>query len=363
LKSGPQSAGNKDATGGHSRALPYAAAFLVTVLWSSSYVLIKWELSEIPPLYFATLRYALAFLVLLGVDAAASRRDPRGQPSWKKPTLLLIAIGISGYTVAQGLQFVGLYYLPAVTTSLLLNFTPFFVLVIGWALIGESASLAQLAGLILAVIGAYLFFSEGMTWGGNWLGVAIVVVSGVGWAFYVVLVRVVHRSGAIGPLRLTTVTMGVGVAGMAVLTAATGEYAPLTSAGVATIVWLATVNTALAFFLWNWVLKSIPAYELSVLQDLMLVEIALLSVVFLQETLTFVMVGGMGLVLVGVLVVQMGRKSDASSPPATSTGTATRERTASPSDQTPPRAPAELPPGGAPLYPVAHRPSPTGEAF
>ena len=285
-------------------ALPYAAAVLVTVLWSSSYVLIKWGLSDIPPLYFATLRYALAFAILLAAEGALGRRAPKGAPLGRRRAALLVLAGIAGYTVAQGLQFVGLYYLPAVTTSFLLNFNPFFVLVLGVGILGEGASLAQFGGLALALAGAWAFFSEKVAWGGEWLGVSIVLVSGVGWAVYLVSVRLLQRSGYVGSLDLTTVTMGVGVAGMAVLTAVSGEYTTLTASGVIVIVWLATANTALAFFLWNWALRTIPAYELTVLQNVMLVEIAIFAFVFLQETITPVLVLGMALVLAGVFIVQ-----------------------------------------------------------
>ncbi|HKZ55913.1 MAG TPA: DMT family transporter [Anaerolineales bacterium] len=40
-------------------------ALFVTFLWSTSWVLIKWGLDEIPPLIFAGLRYGLGFLCLL----------------------------------------------------------------------------------------------------------------------------------------------------------------------------------------------------------------------------------------------------------------------------------------------------------
>ena len=285
-------------------ALPYAAAIVVTLLWSSSYVLIKWGLSDIPPLYFATLRYALAFLVLLAVETAFGRREPKAGPIGRRRAALLVIAGVAGYTVAQGVQFVGLYYLPAVTTSFLLNFNPFFVMALGMGLLGEGASILQLGGLALALAGAYAFFSEQVSWGGQWLGILIVVASGVGWAVYLVSVRLLHRTGYVGSLRLTTSTMGVGVVGMVVLTVLSGQYAPLTPGGIAIIAWLATANTALAFFMWNWALRSIPAYELTVLQNVMLVEIALFAFVFLQETITTVMVVGMALVLAGVFVVQ-----------------------------------------------------------
>jgi drug/metabolite transporter (DMT)-like permease len=292
-------------------AVPYVVAVVVTVLWSSSYVLIKWGLSNIPPLYFATLRYALAFIVLLAVEATVGRREAKGGPTDGKQIGLLVLAGITGYTIAQGLQFVGLYYLPAVTTSFLLNFNPFFVLALGMGLLGEGTSSIQLGGLGLALVGAWAFFSERVAWSGQWLGILIVVVSGVGWAVYLIVVRLLHRSGYIGSLRLTTVTMGFGVVGMAVLTVLSGQYAALTTSGILIIIWLATANTALAFFMWNWALRSIPAYELTVLQNVMLVEIALFAFVFLQETITSLMVVGMALVLAGVFVVQSqaGRRS------------------------------------------------------
>ena len=40
-------------------------ALFVTLLWSSSWVVIKFSIEEIPPLTFAGLRYFIAFLILL----------------------------------------------------------------------------------------------------------------------------------------------------------------------------------------------------------------------------------------------------------------------------------------------------------
>ena len=287
------------------RALPYAAALFTTVLWSSSYVLIKEGVAEIPPLYFATLRYGLAFLILLAADLALSRRGRTQRHLGRRKCLLLVAAGVSGYTIAQGLQYVGLYYLPAVTTSFILNFNPMFVLLLGVGLLGERVTPAQLFGFGVAILGAFAFFSERIAWGGQVFGVAVVVASGVGWAIYMVAVRSFYGPHGLSPLRLTTATMGVGVAGMVVLTAASGQYAPLTIGGALTVVWLATANTAFAFVLWNWSLKAIPAYEMTILQDLMLIEIALFAFFFLGESVTPVMAGGMGLVVAGVLVVQL----------------------------------------------------------
>jgi len=297
-----------------TRGGPYAAAFLVTVLWSSSYVLIKWGLADVPPLFFATVRYALAFLILLAFNLSTGTRSKMNVPGGRKQAALLVVAGLTGYTVAQGFQYVGLFFLPAVTTSFLLNFTPIFVLLIGMVTLNEKPSRLQITGLVIALAGAYLFFYERISWQGEWLGVVVVLVSGLGWAVYVIVVRRLQMTKALSSLRLTTVTMGVGVAGMLILSAATEEIAPLTLNVLIVVVWLATVNTAVAFFLWNWVLKTVPSYELTMVQNLMLIEIALFAFVFLQETITTLMVMGMALVLCGALAVQLRSRRMENSP-------------------------------------------------
>ena len=115
------------------RAKPYLVAIVVTLLWSSSYVLIKQGLAEIPPLYFATLRYLLAFGVLGLVTLILPRRREATTVPARTPRRTLLVAGICGYTIAQGFQYVGLFFLPAVSTAFILTFNPIFVLVIGIA--------------------------------------------------------------------------------------------------------------------------------------------------------------------------------------------------------------------------------------
>jgi len=49
----------------HSHLKAILLALLVTFLWSTSFVIIKIGLAEIPPLTFAGLRYTIAFICLL----------------------------------------------------------------------------------------------------------------------------------------------------------------------------------------------------------------------------------------------------------------------------------------------------------
>lgn len=126
-------------------------AFFVTFLWSSSYVLVKIGLKEIAPLSLVSLRYIVASLILI---IAAVLRGNNLLLIDSRHLFHIVILGVSGYTVAQGLQCVGLFYLPAVSVTFLLNFTPVIVLVFGALALKEYPRPHQLLGMALVLIGA-----------------------------------------------------------------------------------------------------------------------------------------------------------------------------------------------------------------
>jgi drug/metabolite transporter (DMT)-like permease len=80
------------------------------------------------------------------------------------------------------------------------------------------------------------------------------------------------------------------------------------------IAWLAVVNTAFAFTLWNQTLRTLSAVESSIINNLMLPQIAILAFVFLGETLNGKEIAGLALVSLGVIVVQLQKKQIALPP-------------------------------------------------
>ncbi len=100
-------------------------ALLVTFLWSTSYILIKIGLRGLNPIAFAAYRYALASIILI-IFVTLRYKGSKGLGS--KHLLMLLIVGFTGYFVAQGLQFLGLYYLPAITVTFILNMSPIFVI-------------------------------------------------------------------------------------------------------------------------------------------------------------------------------------------------------------------------------------------
>lgn len=121
----------------HARAV--SQALFVAFLWSTSWVLIKVELDEIPALTFAGLRYALAFVLLTPLLLRREARRALGRLT-RGQWLLLVALGLVMFTLTQGAQFLALDRLPAQTTSLVLSFSPVVVAFLGMARLAGRSS-------------------------------------------------------------------------------------------------------------------------------------------------------------------------------------------------------------------------------
>ncbi|MDX1687278.1 MAG: DMT family transporter [Candidatus Promineifilaceae bacterium] len=279
-------------------------ALLVTFLWSTSWVLIKIGLEEIPPLTFAGLRYALAFLILLAWARASGRlaalRKVEGR-AWGQ----LILLGLLLYAVTQGAQFMGLHYLPAITLSLILSFAPAAVAVLGILTLGERLIGRQWAGIGLFLLGALLYFGGEALPAGQALGLAIGVVGLLTNAVSAVLGRAVNATRRLEPLTVTLVSMGVGSAALLGTGVATQGLPAVSLKGWLIIGWLAAVNTAFAFTLWNRTLRELPAVESSIINNTMLIQIAVLAWVFLGERPGGREMAGLALAAVGALLVQL----------------------------------------------------------
>lgn len=290
----------------HARAI--AQALFVTFLWSTSWVLIKFGLNEeIPALTFAGLRYTLAFLCLLPIvlrqrDSLTFVRRLRRR-NW----LHLIVLALLWYTVTQGAQFVSLSYLPAATVNLLLSFSAVVVAGLGIVLIGEQPSRTQWGGLLLYLLGAGIFFYPVSLSQSEFIGVAVALLGVLTNSLSAVIGRSLNRAHVLPPVLMTTVTIGIGGIILLAVGIVTQGLPPLSLTSIAVIGWLAAVNTALAFSLWNLTLKTLSALESSIINNMMMIQIPILAWIFLGEALTWKAAVGLLVALLGILIVQMRR--------------------------------------------------------
>jgi len=289
----------------HLRAV--AAALLVTFLWSSSWVLIRWGLDDeaLQPVTFAALRYGLAALLLIGW--VASKRPLRQSISDldRRSLIQIIILGVAFYTITQGAQFVAIDNQPAATTSLVLSWSPLLVAALGSLFIAETATRRQIAGAILVAAGAWAYFAGDL--GATAVGMMAALIAMAANVASSLLGRNVNRRADSPPAVVTAISMAVGAALLVAVGIGT-EGMPAVSARAWLIIgWLAVVNTALAFTLWNYSLRRLSALESTAINNTMLIQIALLAWIFLDENLGIAEVTGIVLVSIGVFLSQAAR--------------------------------------------------------
>lgn len=293
----------------HPSSHPVAVlqALLVTFLWSTSWVLIKIGLGEIPALTFAGLRYSLAFLCLLPFSMNKERRvalSGLSTGSWAR----LLSLGFLFYALTQGAQFVSLDFLPAVTVSLALNFTVIVVALLGIFFLAELPLTRQWLGIWLSIGGAMLYFYPLDLPAGQAPGFVAAIIGVLANAASSVLGRSVNRGGEIQPLTVTVISMCFG-GGLLLVSGILIQGLPrLTLLNWGIVAWLAVINTAFAFTLWNHTLRTLSAMESSLINNTMLIQIALLAWFFLGEQLSGQEIAGMVIVALGVMVVQLGKR-------------------------------------------------------
>lgn len=289
-----------------SRGTALLLAILVTLLWSSSYVLIKIGLEDLPPLTFAGLRYFIGFLSLLFLHRLQGRRLPRGlpPPTWRA----LIAHGLITFAIAPGAIFLSLSLLPVITANLIFQAgIPLMVALSAGLFLGEKTSGRQWLGVALTVAGVYLAFPARLGEGAG-LGVVLALLSAACGAAANQLTRYLMRDPRMRATDMTMITAGIG----SILLLAVGlavEPAPRLSAGsIGLLLWLGVANTALAFTLWNLALRTLQALEAGVIATAQVIEVTLMAWIVLAEPLSAGRLLAALFILAGVILVQTPRR-------------------------------------------------------
>ena len=280
-----------------SRALALLEALLVSMVWASSFILVKIALTELGPLTIGGLRYFIGFACLLPFLRRRNFSLTRAQ--WLRMALL----GFSAYTLANGALFWALRFLPATTVSLLMNLVTVSVLAGGVIWLGEIPNRAQTFGMFIVLAGMILFFSPGLK-PGEPIGLAIFMLALLGFTLFGLLGRMAVVEGFVDILTLTAWPLAIG-GGLLLAVAVPLEGIPNASLRTwGLVLFLAAVNTAFGYVLYNHSLQILRAFEMNVILNLSPIWTALLGWILLDEILTSPQWAGMFVVLMGVMLAQ-----------------------------------------------------------
>ena len=293
---------------GSPRNLTRLALLALILFWGANFSLVKLALRDLSPLAFTSLRFLLASGVLWVFLKAGGDRVRIKRLHW----LAVIGLGIIGTTIYQTLFIYGIDWTLAGNASLMLATTPVFTTLLSLVFRQERSSLVVAAGVGLSVLGIALVVLGGSTGVGfsaaTLTGDLAVLVAAAAWSVYTVgSVPLVHRYGVVP---VTAATMWVGTAGLLIvsLPALVGQD----WAAVHPISWLAVLYSgvfaiATAYFLWYFCVRQIGSTRTAVYTNFTPVVALLVAWPALGEVPTALQAAGAGGIIVGSILVRVGK--------------------------------------------------------
>ncbi|MGI5868531.1 MAG: EamA family transporter [Kiritimatiellia bacterium] len=251
--------------------------FIVSLLWSFSFVIIKGSLADVNSAFASAVRMILSMLVFL----------PLVRPRGLRGALVakLMALGGLQFGLMYVCYMASFAYLPAYMLVLLTTTTPLLVVFFDMLFSGRVVPVFWLAAL-LAVAGAVLLVRQDEALTLPWRGVLLLQLSNAAFALGQVWYR---KLASDNPTLRDTNVYAIVYAGAALVCVAASLYRGTFSADDVTprqwgsLVYLGVIASGLCFFLWNRGATKVGAGTLALMNNLKIPLGAAVSILVLKE--------------------------------------------------------------------------------
>jgi drug/metabolite transporter (DMT)-like permease len=277
-------------------------------LWGTSFPVIKIGLATIDPVAFVFWRFLVASVALLATMQLLGKLEFK--IPGKKLLVFLGAVNAAGYL----LQYVGMNYTTTAKAALFINLSAMWVAALSPRLLGERFSRQKIAGVLFGLVGV-LFVSTNLDFvelsGGQFIGDALLLVSGVTWAIFMIYNKKLLRGSTSTVFQSMTWVLVLTMLSMAPFTVSAGaRLFELSGTALAAIVYTAIVGWVIPYYMWLEGLKHLSASTSSVLLLSEVVVAVVASVVVLKEPFTvFSTIGAFFIILAITLVSVRDKQS------------------------------------------------------
>ena len=284
-----------------------AAVYLVVTIffWGTAFHASAIGAEYTSPIMLTALRAGIgALALLLAVAVLRSRLPQRDLWGWTVITgLLMVTLTLEG--ISEGTARAG-----AANAAVLLNASPFFVLILSRIFLRERASPAAVLGLLVGFAGIVVMVSSQLgdipDTGDFALGMALAFLGAVGWAVGVLMTKSIFtRHPDLDMLGFTTAQYVVGGSAAVVLAfVISGSGSTDWSSGDlwAAVAWIAIGASAIATLTFFGALKRMSATTVTAWQFLAPVVAVITEIVY-GNTPDGIVLLGMALAIAGVAIV------------------------------------------------------------
>lgn len=286
-----------------SRACLYAS--LPPLFWSGNFLIARIMRDQIPPFQMSFWRWTLAFLIILPFALRSYKQHRETLYREWRYLLLLGAVGVTAYNC---FIYNALHYTTVVNASIIASLMPVVTFILALWLLGERIGGRQLAGVVLALLGALAIILEGFSLDISRFGLnpgdLLVVFALTFWSLYTILIR--WRRTGLPLLLFLGSTMGFGVLFHLPFIAweiSTRGSFELNLASAASIVYFAVFPSLLAYFFWNRAVGLMGAGRTGMFMYLLPVYGTLLGIIVLREAVYVYHLLGIVMIFSGMVLV------------------------------------------------------------
>jgi drug/metabolite transporter (DMT)-like permease len=160
---------------------------LLCVIWGTTWIFIKEGLTDLPPILFAALRFAVSCLILLPILLWQKLEIPKDRQIWR----LIILTGLLQFFFNYGLLFWGEQFITSGLAAVLQAIIPVFGLFLARIFVGEEITLLKIISILLGLAGLVIIFYEQLSVNGTLalLGSLAVVTGAFGASLASVLTK------------------------------------------------------------------------------------------------------------------------------------------------------------------------------
>lgn len=289
----------------NNKSFIYFLLIIISLIWASSFIVVKNATAEIDPIDLGFLRFLVAtpimFLILL------FGKKNIHIPKKELPSLLIL--GLTGVTLLYLFQYIGISYTNASTSAVLINTNVIFIAILSVLFLNEALPLKRILGIVLSFIGVIVVIisnlsAESFTFDNVFfIGSVLVLLSAFCWAIYSIIgKRLLKKYDAFA---ITTYSFALG----------TLLYIPLVISdlfieiqGMSTnlflsIIYLAILCSVFGYIGWYYALKEIEASKAAVFLNLIPLFAIIMSLLY-GEKITGIFLLGAILIIYGIYQTQ-----------------------------------------------------------
>jgi drug/metabolite transporter (DMT)-like permease len=296
-----------------STLLVIVAFATVYIVWGSTYFFIQMAIQGIPAMLMGAIRYTIAGVLMLGWCAL------KGDKIWVKKDVMNAAVsGLLLLAIGNGIVIWVEQALPSAMVAIMISANPIWFVVLDKRNWKENlTSTATVVGLIIGFAGVILLFGEQVVkaLGGThddakiW-GVGLLVLGPIAWSAGSLYSKYKKSSS---PARVNTAWQML-IAGIAFLPASAlhNEFANFDISKLPFQSWMAVIylivfGSIAAFTAYVWLLQVRPATQVSTHSYVNPVIAVLLGVMFAQEQISWLQIGGLVIILLSVLLINLAK--------------------------------------------------------